>query len=188
MSQGADQHGARLEHFRPYLRLLVRMQLGAALAAKLDASDLAQQTLVEAWRGLDRLRARDEAEVAGWLRGILAHVLAHAVRDLHRDKRDVARERSLEQALAASSARLEAWLAAEQSSPSERAEHNEEVIRLAAALERLPEAQREAVTLHYFQAWTLAQVAQHLGRSPAAVAGLVQRGLKQLRRLLQAEG
>ena len=44
------------------------------------------------------------------------------------------------------------------------------------------EAQREAVVLHYWQGMTLPAIAEHLGRSPAAVAGLLQRGLKTLRR------
>jgi RNA polymerase sigma-70 factor (ECF subfamily) len=84
-----------------------------------------------------------------------------------------------------SSARLEAWLAAEQSSPSQRAERNEQLLRLAAALEALTEAQREAVTLHHLHHCTLEDVGRHLERSPAAVAGLIRRGLKQLRLLLQ---
>ena len=120
-----------------------------------------------------------------WLRQILARNLAMAVRDFSRGKRDVAREQPLEAALAQSSSRLEAWLAAEQSSPSERAEHNEQVLRLAAAMEALPEAQRAAVVLHYWQGWSLPEVGRHLGRSPAAVAGLVQRGLKALRETLK---
>jgi len=82
----------------------------------------------------------------------------------------VAREQPLEAALADSSARLDAWLAAEQSSPSQRAARNEEALRLAEALERLPEAQREALVLQHRQGWSLAQIGEHLGRSPEAVA------------------
>jgi RNA polymerase sigma-70 factor (ECF subfamily) len=51
-------------------------------------------------------------------------------------------------------------------------------------LDRLPEAQREALTLHYLQGWPLGDIGRHLGRSRAAVAGLIKRGLKQLRLLL----
>ena len=48
-------------------------------------------------------------------------------------------------------------------------------------------AQREALTLHHLQNWTLDAIGQRLGRSPAAVAGLIKRGLKQLRQQLNAD-
>jgi len=41
------------------------------------------------------------------------------------------------------------------------------------------------VTLHHLQGWTLAELAKHFGRSEAAVAGLLHRGFKRLRELLQ---
>jgi RNA polymerase sigma-70 factor (ECF subfamily) len=181
MPQEPPAAGAELEKFRAYLRLLARLHLDPRLRRRLDPSDLVQQALLEAYRSLDQVRGRTDAERAAWLRQILAHQMAHALRDMTRGKRDVNRERSLEQALEESSARLERWLVAEQASPAEQAQRNEEAVRVAAALEQLPEAQREAVVLHYWQGWTLAQVAEHLGRSPAAVAGLLHRGLKALR-------
>jgi RNA polymerase sigma-70 factor (ECF subfamily) len=140
--------------------------------------------MVQALQALDRFRGCSEATLAAWLRQILANQLANAARDLGRAKRDVGRERSLEAALDASSTRLAAWLAAQQSSPSQRADRNEQLLRLAEAMEALPEAQREALTLHHLHDWTLEDVGRHLGRSPAAVAGLIKRGLKQLRLLL----
>jgi RNA polymerase sigma-70 factor (ECF subfamily) len=172
------------EQFRSYLRLLARLQLPQRLAPKLDASDIVQQTLVQAYRAIGGFRGRTEAEMAAWLRQILARNLAHAVRDQGRQKRDAAREVSIAAALDQSSARLENWLAADQSSPSERAERNDQLLRLAAALEQLPDEQREAVELHYWQGWTLARIAEHQSRTPASVAGLVHRGLAKLRESL----
>jgi RNA polymerase sigma-70 factor (ECF subfamily) len=177
-------NGHKLEKFRSYLRLLARLQMAPRLRAKLDPSDLVQQALLEAYRSLEQFRGRSDGELAAWLRQVLAHQMAHAVRDLSRARRDVARERSFEEALAESSARLAAWLAAEQSSPGEQAVRNEQAVRLAAALELLPEAQREALVLHYWEGLTLAQIGAELGRSEAAVAGLLQRGLKALRKHL----
>jgi RNA polymerase sigma-70 factor (ECF subfamily) len=170
-----------LEGYRPYLRLLARLHADPGLRGKLDPSDLVQQTLMLAYRGIGQFRGATDGERAAWLRRILARQLANAARDLGRDKRDAGRECSLEAAVDQSSARLEALLAADQSSPSERAERNEQLLRLAAALEALPEAQREAVTLHHLQHWTLEAVARHLDRTPAAVGGLIRRGLQQLR-------
>jgi RNA polymerase sigma-70 factor (ECF subfamily) len=176
------------ERFRAYLRLLARLHLDPRLRGKLDPSDVVQQTLVQAYQARDQFRGQSDNEMAAWLRRILARNLAMAVRDFARDKRDVARERSLEAALDQSSSRLEAWLAAEESSPSLRAERNEQARRLAEALEQLPDAQREALVLQHWHGWSLAQIGEHLGRSPEAVAGLLKRGLKQMRQLMADEG
>jgi RNA polymerase sigma-70 factor (ECF subfamily) len=174
-----------LDRSRSYLRLLAGLQLDPRLRGKLDPSDVVQQTLLQAYQALPQFRGQSEAELAAWLRQILARNLANAARDLGREKRDVARERSLEATLAKSSAQLEAWLAAEQPSPSQEADRNEQLLHLAEALAALPEAQREALELHYLQGRPVAKVAEYLGRSTTAVVGLLHRGLKQLRSRLQ---
>jgi RNA polymerase sigma-70 factor (ECF subfamily) len=176
----------KLERFRAYLHLLARLHMDPRLRGKLDPSDVVQQTFLQAHRALGQFRGQNEAELAAWLRRILAHSLTHAARDAGRAKRDLARERSLGEALDASSARLVSWLAADQSSPSQKADHNEQCLRLADALAELPEAQQEAVVLHNWQNWTVADIGRHLGKSPMAVAGLLKRGLKQLRTRLDA--
>src|SRR5436309_14322321 len=122
MDQPAEGHGLPLGRFRSYLRLLARLHLDPRLRGKVDPSDLVQQTLLQAHQARDSFRGQSQAELAGWLRQILARTLAHAVRDLSRGKRDLARERSLEQALEQSSLRLQTWLAAEEASPLEQAQ------------------------------------------------------------------
>jgi RNA polymerase sigma-70 factor, ECF subfamily len=176
--------GQALEPFRAYLRVLAQVHLDARLRGKLDPSDVVQQTLLRACAGFDHLRGNEPGLVAAWLRKILARTLADAVRDLERAKRDVGRERSLEDAIEQSGSALEAMLAANQSSPSEKAERNEMLLRLADALCNLPDDTREAVVLKHCRDWTLADIAVHLGRTPSAVASLLHRGLKQLRELL----
>ena len=94
------------------------------------------------------------------------------------------REHSLEAGLERSSANLVSWLAAEQPSPSQQAVRHEEAVRLAEALVRLPEAQREALVLQHWHGLTLARIGEHLDRTPVAVAGLLKRGLRRLRELL----
>jgi RNA polymerase sigma-70 factor (ECF subfamily) len=124
--------------------------------------------------------------MAAWLRQILARNLAHAARDFARQKRNAALEVSIARTLDQSSARLEAWLADDKSSPSQRAERNEQLLRVADALEQLPDEHREAVELRYWQGWTLAEIAAHQQRSVPSVAGLVHRGLAKLRELVDA--
>jgi RNA polymerase sigma-70 factor (ECF subfamily) len=176
----------QLERYRPYLELLARMRLDPRFQAKVDAADVVQQTLLQAHQGWHNYRGTSEAELMGWLRQILARHLAHIARDLGREKRDVAREQPLQTQLEQSSAQLEAWLASQESSPSQRAVRNEDFSRLAAALGRLNDAQRAAVELHYWHGWTIAEIGTRLNRSPSAVAGLLHRGLASLRAEMQS--
>jgi RNA polymerase sigma-70 factor (ECF subfamily) len=186
MDQQSDP-GANLECFREYLSLLARLQVEPRLRPRIDLSGVVQQTLLEAYQARTQLQGHNSAQVAAWLRRILANNLADEVRRLLADKRDPAREFSLEAALEASSARLQEWLAAEQSSPSEQAMQHEQGVRLAQALARLPENQRRAVELHHLQGRSLAEVATELDLSRPAVAGLLHRGLKKLRELLEED-
>jgi RNA polymerase sigma-70 factor (ECF subfamily) len=176
-----------LEKYRPYLHLLASLQISRRLQAKLEASDIVQQTFAQAIDGWEQFRGCTDAEAAAWLRKILAHQLANAFRDMRRQKRDVRRERSIEGSLEQSASRLQSWLAADQTSPSQGAIAGEQAVALANALAELPEPQWRAVTVQHLEGWTLEQVAEHLGRSPVAVAGLIKRGLATLRQHFQAE-
>jgi RNA polymerase sigma-70 factor (ECF subfamily) len=186
MSGETEALAGRLEQFRAYLQLLARLHLDPRLRGKVDLSGVVQQTLWEGHQALSTSPASGDGQLAALLRQLLANNLADEVRKCYADKRDVDRERSLDAALKASSARLEAFLAADQSSPEQQACRNEELLRLAGALERLPEAQRLAVELHYLRGWLLEAIAHHLGRGKSAVAGLLHRGLDKLREYLQA--
>ncbi|HEV3142667.1 MAG TPA: RNA polymerase sigma factor [Gemmataceae bacterium] len=184
MAEESKVESRPLERFRDYLCLLARLQLDAGLQSKLDASDVVQQTLLEACQALPNFRGHSDGELAVFLRRILANNLTDAVRRFGAGARNVTLERSLQAGIEQSSSRLEAWLAAEQSSPSEQAMNREQLIRLASALAELPADQRKAVELHHLKGWSLGEVAEQMGRSKAAVMGLVFRGLKKLRALL----
>ena len=184
--QDESEKDLSLGRFYGYLRLLARQHIDSAWRCKVDPSDIVQETLLDAQRAQGQFRGQGDGALATWLRQILARNLAHATRDLRRQKRDVNREVSLQAALDASSSRLEAWLAAEQSSPSQRADRNEQLLRLAQALDTLPELQRQAVILHYWHGRSLDDIGRQLERSQAAVAGLLYRGLKELRSVLRA--
>jgi RNA polymerase sigma-70 factor (ECF subfamily) len=184
----ADAHERPLEGYRDYLRLLTRLQLGPRLQAKLDASDVVQQAILQAHQSRAQFRGGTEAEWLAWLRVILANALAAAARRFNTRARELGRERSLEAELELSSSRLECLLAADQTSPSERAVRGEELLRLAGALARLPEDQRRVVELHHLKGLPVAEVARQVGRTRPAVVGLLFRGLKKLRELLRDPG
>jgi len=179
-SENADE-SCDLEQYRHYLHLLAQTQLDPVLQCKLDVSGVVQQTLLEAYQSLPASQMDEVEHLAAWLRRILANNLADQIRKLKTAKRDVRRERSLDAALDASSARLAGWLAADESSPSQKAQRNEQLLQVADAVAALPDDQRQAIVLHYWQGLALAQVAQHLNRSRPSVAGLLQRGLRNLR-------
>lgn len=172
---------------RAYLALLARQNVGADLQGKLDVSGVIQQTLLEA-HAAGHVAGLDAGPRLAWLRTALARNLTDELRRLRADKRDAGRERPLDAALDASAVSLARFLAADQSSPSERADRDEQLLRLAAAVAALPDGQRRAVEMHYFQGRPVADVAAELGRSIAAVAGLLKRGLRQLREHLAEPG
>jgi RNA polymerase sigma-70 factor (ECF subfamily) len=176
-----------LEQYRAYLSLLARLQVDTRLQGKLDSSGVVQQTLFEAHQASEQLYGRCEAEILAWLRKALARNLADEIRRLSADKRNVAREQSLQDALEKSSSHLDAWLAAEQASPSDQADRQEQSLLLAAALEQLPDKQRRAVELRHLKELPLAEVAEELDCTKAAVVGLLHRGVKKLRANLGPE-
>ena len=82
-----------LERFREYLKLLAHSQLDSLLARQIDASDVVQQTMLDAMDNVEQFRGRSEADFLSWLRQILANNLIDAHRYHGRAKRDVARNR-----------------------------------------------------------------------------------------------
>jgi RNA polymerase sigma-70 factor (ECF subfamily) len=187
MLHAGDVSDPHVERFRGYLCLLARSHLRPGLQPQLEASDIVQQTLLEAHQQRGEFRGRSDGQLAQWLKQMLIHNLADAIRRLEGAKRDVRRERSIEAAIEGSISRADDWLAANHTSPSQQAIRIEELLRMAEELSRLPDDQREAVVLHHLHGWSLAELAKHLQRSESAVAGLLHRGLKKLRELMSEE-
>jgi RNA polymerase sigma-70 factor (ECF subfamily) len=183
MADETDCRDRALERYRHYLLLLARMQLGRGLQAELDPSDVVQQTLLKAHQNLGQFRGKSEAELVAWLRAILVRHLADVVRKSDPWHEGLAQ--SLEAALEQSSARLESWLAAEDTSLCQRLERQEQLLRMAEAMGKLPDDQRTALELRHLRGLAIAEVARAMGRSTAAVGSLLYRGLKTLREHLE---
>ena len=182
VSSAANGMPRPLEQYRDYLGILARLHLDDHVRRELDPSDIVQQTLLKAHENLEDFRGRTDAELQAWLRAILSQQLAILARQRRRRK---ARTRSLEAALDQSSARLEALLAAEQSSPSQNIRQAEQLADLAMALAGLPEDQRAATELRYLQGLSVPEVARQMGRSTVSVTGLLYRGTQALRQKMR---
>ena len=175
-----------LKNYQPYLRLLARVQMESRFAAKFDAADLAQQTMIAAVRDFHSFRGNTDAEFAAWLRQILAHVLAHEIRRYHgTQKRDLNREVSLDQTVSETAQRLADILPGTATSPTQAAVRNERQIELARALDQLPEDYREVIVLRHLEGLSHEEIAARLGRNPGAVRMLWVRALARLRAEMQ---
>ena len=184
-SDSAAHAGPLLVRYESWLRILARSQCDARWQAKFDASDVVQQTLLEAHRDFGRFRGQSEPELVAWLRQILSHVLAHELRKYQGTaKRDAGREASLDQRLADTSQRLGDLLAASITSPSGRAMRQEQETQLADCLERLPDDYRKVIMLRHLEGLTHEAIAERMQRSVGAVRMLWVRALAQLREKL----
>jgi len=174
MSRGRELEAGPLEAYRAYLLALARSQIDPKVRGRLDPSDVVQQTLLKAHGRRGDFRGTTEAEWLGWLRAILSRQLVDELRRLGRDPKSLD---DLDQ----TSARLERWIVADDPSPSRCAIHQERLLRLTAALARLPEEQRTVVELHHLRGKPISEAAEAMGKTTAAVGSLLFRAMKALR-------
>jgi RNA polymerase sigma-70 factor (ECF subfamily) len=176
-----------LAAYRNYLKLLARTQIDRRWRARIDPSDLVQETLLDACHDIQSFRGHTPRELMAWLRRILARNLASQIKRQQQPKRDVRRDASLEDALDRSSEAVVHALRSAASSPSEHACKDEQSVRLADVLERLPQEYREVILLRQFEGLPFKQIASELQRSPGAVRMLFARAIDRLRRELRGD-
>lgn len=181
----ADVLGRLLELYRRYLALLARVQIGQRLQGKVDASDLVQETFLEAHRHFPRFEGHSEPQFVRWLRQILAAKLADLLRRyLGAQARDVRLEREIEDAFDRSSVLLDRGLVAPGPSPSQQAARREQAVLLADALNELPVDYREALVLRHLEGLTFPEVARRMSRTVDSVEKLWLRALARLKQVL----
>jgi RNA polymerase sigma-70 factor (ECF subfamily) len=170
---------------RNYALILARTQLESWVRAKVDPSDLVQQSMLEAYRGFDKFQGRTEAEWLAWLKKILTHNAVDFARHYGgADKRRASREVSIDCG-GSSSANHALEPAQKGLSPSEQLMLHERELRVAEALARLPADHREVIMLRNLQSLTFEEVAGRMGRTRPAVQMLWMRAIKGLQALLQ---
>jgi RNA polymerase sigma-70 factor (ECF subfamily) len=174
-----------LQRHRRRLRRMVAVRFDPRLAARVDPSDVVQETLAEAAASLDRYLRERPLPFYPWLRQLAQRRLI----DLHRRhvqarRRSVTREAGPAALPDPSALALADRLFARTSSPSARLHRQERRDRVRAALEALPEQDREVLVLRILEALPTRETAAILGISEVAVRSRQVRALDRLRVLL----
>jgi RNA polymerase sigma-70 factor (ECF subfamily) len=178
-----DVLGQVLEGYRHYLLGIAERELDSALHAKAGASDLVQETFLEAQRDFAQFQGESARELQAWLRRLLLNNLANFTRHYRgTDKRDVGREVSLE---ARAPGAADPGLAAEALSPSGEAVANEQAEVVQAALARLPEDYRQVLVWRYQEGRSFEEIAQLLQRTANAARKLFARALERFEQELE---
>ncbi len=183
---GVNDRGELLELYRNYLTLLAGMQIDSALRVRVDASDVVQETYLEAIRDFGQFEGKSEGELVAWLRRILVRNIADLVRRHGAQGRDWRRQESLEMALDRSSQTAHQALAAGISTPSVQAARREQSVLLADALARLPDDYRQVIILRHLERLPFPEIARRMGRSAGAMRMLWARALEKLRGQLES--
>jgi RNA polymerase sigma-70 factor (ECF subfamily) len=173
--------GRLLEHYRNYLALVARTSIDAVVRAKADPSDMVQETLIKAHVNFGQFQGSNEAELAAWLRQILANNVADLVRRFRAKSRNVSREVSFDDALRSSADAICNFVAGDGTSPSHHYNRREMSVLLADALATLSAEHREVIILRSIEDLDWSEVAEKMGRTSDAVRVLWARALKQLR-------
>jgi RNA polymerase sigma-70 factor (ECF subfamily) len=171
--------GQALEACRAYLLKIAEHDLDPALRPKGGASDLVQQTFLEAQRDFGQFTGMSEDELLAWLRQLLRNNLANFARDYRQtDKRRIDREIALD--TRDSSGGPAGQLAGDATSPSGAAAATERAELVRRAVDRLPDDYRRVLTLRYREGRSLEEIAGMMGRSPNAARKLWARAVEAL--------
>jgi RNA polymerase sigma-70 factor (ECF subfamily) len=172
--------GRLLDGCRPYLLRIAGEALDPRLQAKGGASDLVQETFVEALRDFGEFTGDSEPELLVWLRHHLRYRVAKFIRRYREAaKRAAGREVPLD--AGNSSCAKGPALAAPQLPPSECALADERDHLLEQALERLPEEYRHVIDLRYRQGLSFEEIGVILQRTPNSARKLWARAIERLK-------
>ncbi|MAG92199.1 MAG: hypothetical protein CMJ48_00390 [Planctomycetaceae bacterium] len=171
--------GEILDACRPFLKEMAKGEIDEKLGIRIDASDVVQQTCLSAIRKFPTFDGAHRAQLLAWLKQIHRNNIVDTIRR-HKsvEKRDLAREERFRDS------QPDAAQVADQLgvTPSQKAMRGELDSKLDALLADLPADQQTVVRMRYFEKRAFREIAEQLGRSEDAVAGLLKRGLDGLRR------
>jgi RNA polymerase sigma-70 factor (ECF subfamily) len=177
--------GALLVHHRDRLRRMVAVRLDTRLAARVDPSDVVQDTLAEAGRRLDAYLREQPIPFYPWLRQLASERMAVEFRrHLLAARRSVDRETRLPALPEGSVLALANQLLDRGTGPSEAARREERRVQVSQALEAMPEPEREVLALRYLEELSAREVAAVLGVGEEAAKKRALRALRRLQEIL----
>jgi RNA polymerase sigma-70 factor, ECF subfamily len=177
----SPQLAAALQQQRTQLRRLAGLRLGRRLSAKVDPSDIVQETLLRASRGIGQFRGGPQ-RLRSWLGRILDRTVLDALRRFGRARcRDPRREEPLAEALDHDTSSIDPALLASGSTPSRQVNNQEQRIRMEQAMQCLPVDCRQVLLMHHREGLSIAAIALRTGQSPAVVRRLWIQALNRMR-------
>lgn len=173
---------------RNYVAVVARSQVESWMRPRIDASDIVQQTLLEAHRGLARFAGESEGEWLAWLRQILTHNTQDFIRRCRTEKRGGALELPLNDGGSTANGHYVAEPSTGDATPSQILQEHEQEIALADAISQLSPDHQEVIVLRNLQRLPFDEIAQQMGRSRPAVQMLWTRAVRQLELTLRGTG
>ena len=164
MARGGDDSALwRItEQFRPYLKALVRRNLGPQLAGKVDDSDIVQQSMIRAVNKFGDFDGAHLAQWQAWLVTIVQNETRNTMRFWHQQRRDA----KLENAPPQDSQNN--WdPSGSDSTPSAIAMRRERAAKLVATIQQLPKDQQQLIHWRHFENLPHKEIAQRLGINEA---------------------
>ncbi len=179
--------GEWLNERRLPLLAFIERRLGAALRRKIEPDDLIQEVSADAVRSFDEMDLKNR-DPFGWL----CQIAERRIIDAHRRffgslKRDAGREAPLEAGAGTERAGLIHMLVASMTTASQAFSRGQKEIRLVAAMEKLPEEQRDALRMRYVENLPSKTIAERLGKTDGSVRVMLTRALAKLQQLLGAD-
>ena len=182
----ADELFAR---HRDRLRRMICVWLDGRVRARVDPSDVVQETLAEAHRQLPKYLPERPLAFYPWLRGIACQRLDKVHRaHLRAQRRSVTREEPLHASPSGDSVyELAENLIASTATPSQVAQREDRKKSTHEALAKLSERDRDFLILRYVEQLSMREIAEITGTTEAAVKMRHVRALEKLRELLEGQ-
>ncbi|MCA9006198.1 MAG: sigma-70 family RNA polymerase sigma factor [Planctomycetaceae bacterium] len=179
MNGDEEALGRLLEHFRSRLRETIHANIQGPLQRRIDESDVIQQACLRAINVFsDQFQGNQIEEFWAWLERIQQNTLIDLVRNHQAQRRDARQHQSEENV---------DIFAGKITSPSQKAIQGEKRHKIEAAISQLPESQQSAVRLRHLEGYKITEVADILGKTPAATAQIIYRGISTLKKILEQD-